>query len=607
MTEHRMRARLAQILAVLAVMALGWSVVIWLGGGSAVTIAGLRLSATTPLRPFVAGIVAACAAWWLAGRALTRDQLVRPPQIGSARAAIVLAVLTSVVGLAGNSWTASGPDPFAYVSQAALWRAGQATLPVPLAAEAPWPNAVTTFSPFGYRAAPGGAAAIVPITAPGVPLVMAALQSIAGHGAAFVVTPIAGGALVWLTFAIGRRLTSAKAGAIAAWLVATSPALLYSLMWPMADVPASACAALMVWLLLGTGTRAAVGAGLAAAAGTLSRPNFVVIAAAGGVWLILDALAARQSNGVRRVIAFAVAVLPALVFMAWLNARWFGSPWASGYGTAGQLFSVGLVGLNLARYTRALAETSPLAFLGLAALPVLVRDVRTRRGAWLLSIVAVAAIGVFLLYESFPEWWYLRFLLPAWPGLFVPAGVALAVMTNRGRWPAALAWTIVVVGGVAGVVIAGQRSTFGLGDGERRYVTIARLVETHTEPNAVIITCQHSGTVWYYTGRQTVRFDLLDPDWFDRAVDWLAARGRHPYVLIEDWEQPAFEARFAAHSRFSTRSTSPMLVWQSRRKDGYVWLFDPMRAGGGTLQPGPEIDQDQPLVAAPSPRFLHGS
>jgi hypothetical protein len=604
-----MRALAVRLLTLVAILALGWTLMIWFRGGLTIAVAGTKLSSTTTWRPFAIGLTAGALALWFTGLRTAATALKhRAALVSPTQAAMAIALTTTVIGLAGNSWTASGPDPFAYVSQAALWRGARLDLPVPLAASVPWPDAVATFAPFGYRAAPDGAPALVPITAPGVPMVMATLQAIFGHWAAFVVTPVAGGALVLLTFAIGRRVRSPAVGLVAAWLVATSPALIYSLMWPMADVPASACAALMVWLLLSESTMSAAGAGLAAAAGTLARPNFIVIAAGAGLWLVLDAVFARgRQDVVRRVVAFGLTILPGVMIMAWLNARWFGSPFASGYGTAADLFSLGRVGPNVLQYARALAETSPLALVGIAALAVPISRVWPGaigpRAALLLGATAAAAGGVYLLYQGFPEWWYLRFLLPAWPAFFVGAAVTLEAIGRRGTLAGALVALVVIAGGITGLGIARARGAFEVGAGERRYVTIARLVEAYTDPAAVILTSQHSGTVLYYAGRDTVRFDGLDPTWLDRAVDWLAARGRHPYILIEDWEQPIFQTRFAGSNRLGDLSFAPAVAWQSARRDGWVWLFDPVRRGAPTVQPGSEMERGQPLCEKPSEIF----
>jgi len=70
---------------------------------------------------------------------------------------------------------------------------------------------------------------------------------------------------------------------------------------------------------------------------------------------------------------------------------------------------------------------------------------------------------------------------------------------------------------------------FTPGEGERRFATIAELVAAQTEPSAMIFASIHAGSLRYYAGRATIRFDILEPDWLDHAAAWLNDRGRHPY------------------------------------------------------------------------------
>ena len=133
-------------------------------------------------------------------------------------------------------------------------------------------------------------------------------------------------------------------------------------------------------------------------------------------------------------------------------------------------------------------------------------------------------------------------------------------------------------------------------EGERRYATVAQLVQQATEPSSIILASIHTGPIRYYAGRDTMRFDLLNEEWLDRAVAWLTEQGRHPYILIEDWERPVFEKRFAAsNSLGAPRTCRP--CWPTGPIDipGTVYLFDPARpaaqhAGNrhrfATLSPG---------------------
>jgi hypothetical protein len=617
----RSRSMVVRASLACAIAGIGAAILLFWSGGVSVHLAGRRISATDPSRPLVVGVMAAILAVVLVGVrptiASTRDALGR---ITPAPAAVALAIVIGAVSAGFNSWTASGPDSFAYVSQAALWREGRLTAPAPLAAAAPWPEAVTTFAPFGYRAAPGGAARLVPVTSPGLPMLMGALQIVGGHAAAFVVTPLAGAALVLLTFAIGVRVDSRRAGLLAAWITATSPPVLFMLMWPMTDVPAAACSALLVWLLLGRSPRSAVAAGVAASAGLLLRPNFVLIVGAAGLWILAEAAVASQrdrrtqeAGGLyrsrrpwMRVIGFAAATLPGVVLVAWVNTRWYGSPLASGYGAPSSLLSFERVGVNAARYVMWLLQASPLVLVGLLVIAwrvmQAVRKGGERRVTLLFAGVAVTVCSLYLVYEPYRYWWYLRFLLPAWPVASVAAAVALERMARHGR----IALGIVAIGaittGLAGVGFAIEHDVFKVGFRERRYAAVAFLVDEWTDANAVVITAEHAGSVRYYTGRETLRWDMLDEAWLDRTVAWLAAQGRHPYVLTEDWEQPAFERKFAGRNRLGRLAYAAVFAWQSRRTPGWIWLYDPLRPDAATFSPDPDLEVHRPRVAPPAAR-----
>jgi 4-amino-4-deoxy-L-arabinose transferase-like glycosyltransferase len=475
-------------------------------------------------------------------------------------------------------------------------------MPLPLAAEAPWPAATKSFMPFGYREARDGSAAVVPFTAPGLPMLMAAFQMAGGECAAFVVTPLAGGALVLLTFAIGARLRSRAAGLIAAWLVATSPGFLFMAMWPMTDVPSAACTALMMYLFLRPSPAAALGAGLAGSLAVLVRFNLALVVAAAGMWLIGDAFATRSgSRGWRRLGLFAAGLLPGVALIAGLNTRWFGSPWSSGYGTVEQLFSWSRAGGNAWGYVIWITETSPLAWIGLfgIACPVLWFWTRadSRRAALLFGATIVATAFPYLFWEPNPEWWYLRYVLPAWSAIFVASAVALDRLRALGRASSAAVIVVVIAAGVLGVMTARTRGVFEIGRTEQRYAIVGRLVREVTDPAAVIVTRMHSGTARYYAGREILRWDHIDPAWVDRALEWLAARGRQPYFLLEDFERPVFEQHLAGTAAAAVLATPPIAAWQSTGVVGWTWLYDPRRRDASTWYPGPAFELSQPLCA----------
>jgi hypothetical protein len=303
-------------------------------------------------------------------------------------------------------------------------------------------------------------------------------------------------------------------------------------------------------------------------------------------------------------VTYAVGVVPGALFVAWLNSNWYGAAAASGYGTAAELFSLSRIPDNVVRYGRWLLETSPLAIVGAAALAAPLARFWPRpsglRGALLFAAIIAGTCALYLVYEPYDDWWYLRFLLPAWPALFVAAAVVLADWRDRSRLAAFAVAVIVAGAGLAGAVVARDRGVFEIGRTERRYATVARIVDEHTESSAVILTSAHSGTVRYYAGRVTLRFDVLDPAWLDRAIAWLDARGRHPYLLLEDWEAPMFAARFRGASPLADLGFQPVVAWESPRVRGAVWLYDPLKRDAITTSPPLEFERAQPLVARPS-------
>jgi len=127
----------------------------------------------------------------------------------------------------------------------------------------------------------------------------------------------------------------------------------------------------------------------------------------------------------------------------------------------------------------------------------------------------------------------------------------------------------------------------------------SRLVAGQTEPSAMIFASIHAGSLRYYAGRATVRFDLLDGNWLDRAAAWLHEDGRHPYVLIEDWEMPLFRERFAAANTLCELRLAPVLAYKAYQIPGRVYLFHLLRPDGPTFEP-PSIRDPQPRCPAPA-------
>jgi hypothetical protein len=602
------------IVAVFAIFGTLWALAVWIAGGFTIAVAGVTIHSHDPFRPLAIAIVAATV--YLATRGpLNARRLTMP-------LAVLLAVCPAVTGIARNSWTAGGADQYAYVSQADLWLSGDLTVPIPLAATAPWPEALLTFMPHGFRPAVSGPV-LVPVTAPGLPLLMAAAKAIAGHCAMFLVTPLSGALLVWITFAIGRRLVSDAVGLAAAWLVATSPAVLAMLVSPMSDVPAAAFWAAAIYFTLGSSARSALMAGVAASAAILIRPNLAPVAAILVMWKFWTAMAGLKAGtttsnvGAPNVVpTFRSAIfpmiagtLPGCLFIAWINNRLYGSPLASGYGSLSALFSLSHVPINLERYGVWLVQSqTPLAVVGVAALLLPLKWIwptrDQRQAAMLLGACAVVVWALYLVYLPFEAWWFLRFLLPAWPPMCLGAAAVVVRIAETQRVAGRVAACAILAGvGAHNLYYASTHGAFPSGEGEHRYVSIAKMVEQATDPSAVVFTGQHSGPIRYYAGRTIVRFDLLDAAWLDRAVQWLNSQGRRPYFLLEEWEMTAFQERFARSNALGTIALAPIVDYRAPGVPGRVYLFDPARPDGDTPITTPPASAHAKCVP-PSP-LLH--
>jgi hypothetical protein len=574
-------------------------------GGSTLAIAGLRISSTDPIRPLVAGAVLASVFAILSGRARLHDHARRVGSLMThARLAAVLAAAIGITAIWHSSWTASGADAYAYVSQADLWLAGRLEVPVPIAEQVPWPEALSTFVPFGYSAV-ANEPAIASAVGPGLPLLMALFKAAAGHQAMFLVVPITAALMIWTTFALGRRLGSPAIGLGAAWLAATSPAFLTMIKEPMSDVPAAAFWTIATWKICDESRYGALLSGTAAAIAILIRPNLVPLAGVLGIWLWWRLRDRAFADRWRGIAAFAAGVVPACLAIAWINHSLFGSPLASGYGDTGTLFSLANVPINVARYGRWLAETqTPLVVAGMLALavpsPRLWPMPAMPSGIVLLASLTIVVCAIYALYLPFDAWWFLRLLLPCWPALCIGTAAVLSAASHLAGRRARLVQAVAIVAlGAYTALVATRLRVFPDNEGERRYATIAQLVQQDTEPSSVILASIHAGPIRYYAGRDTMRFDRLDEAWLDRAVTWLSERGRHPYILIEDWERPMFEQRFAAKNSLGRLALSPVLAYRAYQIPGTVYLFDPARPAAVTRTP-PPIRDPQPRCLPPA-------
>ncbi|MBI3261962.1 MAG: glycosyltransferase family 39 protein [Acidobacteria bacterium] len=579
-----------RLLLLLGLASFTWTVVLLISGGVTIPIGSRQVSSRSPVNPLIAALVC-----WAAALARVRAQdlrreaiafmrlLPRLPLILAASAAAI-AVATALIW---GTFAASGADSYGYVSQAALWAHGRLSVQQPFVRDFPWPLADWTFTPLGYR--PGLArATLVPTYAPGLPLVMAVFQLIGGPSAVFLVAPAAAAATVWLTFWLGRHLGGVWAGALAAVLLATSPTFEFQAIWPMSDIPAAMWWTASVALAFSEGRRLtllALLSGVIAALALLTRPNLILVAIAVGGYYFRTA---RRDRRAGRLLAFSAGALPGLIAIGVLHTIWYGSPLKSGYGELEEIYTWSNAPQNLGHYpvTFVTIEQSFVAVAVMAAVLWIVERVHGRTfltdarasvdpaKPWALRALIAAVCLSYLFYVPYPEWWYLRFFLPAYPALFCLVAVAATRMVRVSppfpRVAAVIAITLIA--GTWGLWQVRDVGTHAIKNAERRYRDVGRFIDRELPRNAIFLSVQESGSIRYYSGRLTLRYDWLERRWLDPALAILREQGFHPYIALEQDEHDQFRERFRGHSVLAELDWPPVAA---RLQPVQVRIYDP--------------------------------
>jgi len=582
------RRTASRVLLTLAIAGGALALLVAVTGGFYTRVAGMRLSAHGALRPLLFALLTGAIALRLL-RADEREGLIeRTTRVGARLApwsAAMAAAVVLAIGLAYGTRSAGGPDTYAYVSQARLWLSGHLHVHQDFVAGVPWPYAEWTFSPLGYR--PAENHTIVSTVPPGLPLLMAASMKITGGCGAFFVAPVCAALVILLAYVLGARLSGPATGIVAALIAATSPTLIFMSLWSMSDVPATALwtgAIVMAWRP--PRAFAAALAGVAAGVAIAVRPNLAPLLVFPVVLLAFGNERARMW----RMLTFALSCLPFIAFVAMFNRELYGSALESGYGDIAPLFSMKNVGTNVSHFSRWLWQTQgPLVFLCVAAPFVRWGQIPPRETRqWGLSPLLVRVVllafvaGVFacyLLYVPFHAWWFLRFVLPAFPVMFTLAADAVwSGSTRFGRKARAVLMLVFMLVGVdRGIRVSKEQGVLDLGHGEEKYSDVGRFVARELPPNAVVIAILHSGSVRYYSGRLTLRYEWLDAEWLDRSVAYLKSHGSKPYILLEASELAEFREKFKTQQTLAALDRQPIAT---HPRGVNLYAIDPSGAAG---------------------------
>ncbi|WP_221032630.1 ArnT family glycosyltransferase [Actomonas aquatica] len=448
---------------------------------------------------------------------------------------------------------ASNADASGYLHHARLLAADAPQIPLePIVPLEPPRWRPILQQPLGFAVAPDGQH-LVPTYPVGYPLHLRLAAAVVGFDRATILTN------VLLTAAAGLLLglLAHRWGLPPTWSLAAvalffaSPLFLHISTQPMSDL----CATVWVLAALGSAQRGVdtdrlrwfALAGLATGLAVLVRPTNVFLVAP-LIWLL--------RTRARAWLVWALTGIPAALFLAWHQLRLYGSPFATGYGSANVLpylsfahapgalrhFALGL-GLHL----------SPWVAASIVGLPWLRRPERGFFITW------IAAFGAFYACYSFStgDWWGLRFLLPAFPALLISA-----LLIWR-RWlqvlPSSRLATALALSGLIGAfvwqgVTADRHYALIMKRGEVIYAEAAQWINDHTPANAIVLASQASGAICYYTGRDIVRPELLRPADAIRLQQYARAGGRPLYAVAFGGEAESFQAKlgrnWTEHARY---------------------------------------------------------
>jgi hypothetical protein len=352
----------------------------------------------------------------------------------------------------------------------------------------------------------------------------------------------------------------------------------------MSDLPAAAWWALALLLAAIDRRDAALASGVATGLAILTRPNLVPVAMVVGgifIWRLIAAPRSR-SLAVQQLLLFGLPGIAASLTIAAVNHALWGSMLTSGYGSLVDQppFSPRALWPNLLIYPRAIVTQTPIALA--LVMTVFVRkaqhDRMTARGERIMAMMLWSCVAVvaalYAAYPAFDSEFNLRFLLPLVAPLIVLSSAAALSLARRSieTAPGLCLLALLILGGY-GVDYARDRGAFNV-DHLQEFSEAGEYVKRELPERAVLLSMLHSGSATYYSGRPTLRWDLLAADRLERLVSELAERGYTPYLLLDRNERADFQSHYREHSRLAALDWPPVVSLRS--DDVRIYAIPPL-------------------------------
>jgi hypothetical protein len=355
----------------------------------------------------------------------------------------------------------------------------------------------------------------------------------------FLVSPLLGTLTCWLVFCIGLQFGLGRPLAAAGALVmAVNPSFTFLALQPMSDVTAAFWSVVLIWAALRSreNERWLFAAGAAFGVAFLVRPTNVVM---------LAPLAFCVRWNVRRLGLFILGGSPlAAVFLTY-NQLVFGHPLQTGYNLIGLqgLFTLKGFSARFNGYLYWIAVTmSPLLLIGWLGVAFLRSVERWRRA------LLIVWFGVFLIfyagYDVFDEWWYTRFLLPAYPALIIGAlltaqavGMYVQKLGRVWRWAAATVFLAIIF--VAPVLFIHQQKILLMGKHEELHSGSTSMAAGLLPTRAVVVSFEMSGAIHFYTNHSVLIYNAVAAWQWPHLKRHILESGYEFYALLLDGEVDA--------------------------------------------------------------------
>jgi Dolichyl-phosphate-mannose-protein mannosyltransferase len=474
----------------------------------------------------------------------------------------------AIVLLENTCFVAGGSDSSGYLSTARSLSRGHIVQDVPELSELQLSDDwLPVFMPLAYVAGPSQHT-MAPLVTPGVPLHMALAARIGGWARSpFLVSPILALLSLILVYALAREFGLSSLSALSASLIlALCPAFMTYGMQPMSDVIATFWILLTLLLCLRSkkNARIATAAGAAFGIAVLVRPTNILLLAA-----LLFALPLKA----KQLLLFVAGGLPCAVLFLIYNSIAYGHATQTGYGAVGGMLAWSTFPKQFAFYSyQLLWQLSPLIPLAWLALTV------RRRVALRQRLILFVWPAAFLLFYSFngpfDAWWYVRYLLPAVPGIILGAlvfweDVAQSRRKVGPRALAAIGVTLVLVIAATEVYQVAHYDVLENHKAEDRYVEASGLAARSFPERALVLSMQMSGSLRYYTSLRVARWDMLDNEKMDLLRKRAQEKGERLYAVLFPFEVEEVKRR--VHGQWTGAGVS---------HDITLWTIDSIPASG---------------------------